>query len=774
MEKIVPKTPNWAKVFMTAYLLWVTGATAQKVYFDCGAVVDVVDMQGLVLSPGFPYNYSSGTHCVWQFFVPVGYQLVMEILDFDVFENHDILARSADDLQGGVEEEEYDGDYVTPSKGPPLQGPLGATASISPLPQKEAVNQMVVVQEQSTKMEMAKVSNSAKWNAESPLEPSPLPQLYSQPPGDRQENSISHQALRGDGDPDPRVVLSRGADHDATPTSTPPPTPPFPTDEESTLSTETGPPVTDACPHDVLYISDLITFSSRFCGSRTPRGLPLAFGSAEEMVEVIMELITTTHWGRGFALLFRYHNHTEPGDQRLLTPPAAATAKMDALVAAVCGAALFAVVLTSALCLYFRPKLCTKKASTSSSGSSEPQEDVPSPGRDASELQLVPPSQSGPEVPANQEDPEHTPATARLQSGSPISAGADISQNSEPELSPHGLAELELGTDEVFVISSGPSASSRLPLSPYTHRERLLRHSDTGPGPGCDWLSTNSPADQPVGGRSSQGGGASSTRPRAWSVRTFQDFLPPLPQLHRKWRSWNSASPFTKLVDSAPAGSEGPRKILSDTHLETGTQADSCGSTASYPLSHVAQRQRRLNSVSNLRRSRFAAPCFSLPENGAGPRPQSPPIESASRADFPGESEHVSVPVFAISEEEDRQPLVMAEHLGQPPVSTHLSNGLGQESDGTRTQARGRSPGAQSRASSADPTATNGALLPRARSDQWPWESHTPSENDPFHSARDTEVQALKSTLVHSTANQIKPASLSQSTEPCRVVGKEM
>ena len=31
MEKIVQKTPNWAHVFMTAYALWVTGATTQKV-----------------------------------------------------------------------------------------------------------------------------------------------------------------------------------------------------------------------------------------------------------------------------------------------------------------------------------------------------------------------------------------------------------------------------------------------------------------------------------------------------------------------------------------------------------------------------------------------------------------------------------------------------------------------------------------------------------------------------------------------------------------------
>ncbi|KAJ8380200.1 hypothetical protein SKAU_G00009780 [Synaphobranchus kaupii] len=807
MEKIVQKTPNWAQVFMTAYLLWVTGATSQKVYFDCGAVVDVVDVRGLILSPGFPYNYSSGTHCVWQFFVPAGYRLVMEMLDFDVFESHDIIARSLSNPLRGVEEEEVVYDRATPTprgaidgdppKGPALQAPLGGTPKASQMPQKEVVKQVVVVQEQSTKMEMAKVSNSAKWTAESPPAPaSPPTQLYPQSPSEM-ENYISHQAIRGDGVPDLRVAAaSSRPEYEATPTLTS--TPSSSTDTEAT-SPETQQPVMDACPHDVLYISDLITFSTRFCGPNKPMGHQLAFGSQTEMVEVIMELITTTPWGRGFALLFRYHNRTELGDRRLLAPPA--TGKIDALLAAVCGASFFAVVLTSALCIIFRPKLCVKRASTSSSNSSELQEGVPSSGGDASELQLVPPNQTDLEVPANDEDHEHTPGPGRLYSGSPISAGADISQNSELELSPDGLTELDLGTDEVFVISSGPSTSTRLPFCPYTQRERFLRHSDTGPGPGCDWLSPASPGDLPSGGRGSQGGGASSTRPRAWSVRTFQDFLP----LQRKWRSWNSTSPFTKLVDSAPAG---PCKVFSDTHLETGNQSDSSTSNASFPLAQPAQRQRRLNSVSNLRRSRFAAPCFSLlsgpVENGkapTGPQPhcQAPPSEPTNGSlcrppqaenqgggkpwEFPGEGEHVSVPVFAISEEEDRQPLVLAEHLGQSPEPllngpgrspAPLLNGLGQEPYGGKTQAGGRSPG---QSASPSVSSANGSLLSRARSDQRPWGSHAPSGDDPSHpshSPRDAEVRELKSSLMYSTANQIKPSSLSQSTVPCSVVGKDM
>lgn len=77
-------------------------------------------------------------------------------------------------------------------------------------------------------------------------------------------------------------------------------------------------------------------------------------------------------------------------------------------------------------------------------------------------------------------------------------------------------------------------------------RDRFLRHSDTGPSPAGDWPSPDSTS--PSGSRSNKDG--SGARPRAWSVRTFQDFLPPLPQLHKKWCSWNSTSPFTKLVDS--------------------------------------------------------------------------------------------------------------------------------------------------------------------------------------------------------------------------------
>lgn len=97
----------------------------------------------------------------------------------------------------------------------------------------------------------------------------------------------------------------------------------------------------------------------------------------------------------------------------------------------------------------------------------------------------------------------------------------------------------------VHVIRPIKTPNKALPFSSCyvsQQRDRFLRHSDTGPGPAGDWPSPD-PSASPRSGKD-------GARPRAWSVRTFQDFLPPLPQLHRKWCSWNSTSPFTKLVDS--------------------------------------------------------------------------------------------------------------------------------------------------------------------------------------------------------------------------------
>ncbi|XP_061671963.1 uncharacterized protein si:dkey-112e17.1 [Syngnathoides biaculeatus] len=675
-------------VSMTAYLLFLMGSLAQKVYFDCGAKVDVVDVRGLILSPGFPYNYSSGTHCVWQFFVPINYQLILEIFDFDVFESHDTSAQYSansnfeDDNDDGKNEVTYAPNMLA------SDGPLTADIDhvdqtiVSKIQQSSQDSELekVMVHEQSKKIEMAKVSNSAKRFIAHSSGLTLLPTASLLLPvavlnTDKAINTASPSRLRVH----PSSISSMSSVTQV----------PF-LQSTSTASVSPGTQQSgfDACPHDVLYISDLITFSSRFCGSNRPPSSQLVFGSSQEMVEVIMELITTTHWGRGFALLFHYNNLINPDDEQRSF--VSTSAKLDPLLAAVSGAAFFALILTSALCVIFRPKLCLKRESSRASTSTEVPEAIQNTRVEISELQPMAESQTNQEVNRNQENKYSPPHI--------VSAGGDTSQNTELDLSSSGLAELDFGPDEVFIISSGPSPH-RPSFSSHTQRERFLSHSDTGPGPVGDWPPPDS-TPSPSGPTSDGRGGCA--RPRAWSVRTFQEFLPPLPQLHKKWCSWNSTSPFTKLVDSAPPSVVSDnRKVFSDVHLaaknETSTISDSSISNASYPLAQAAQRQRRLNSTSNLRRSRFTGPCFGLlSETGDlikttglnnAQRSQPESVSSSSihcaiesnqttkRQDFPSEGDHINVPVFAISEEEDRQPLVSAEHLDRTTCTT-IQNGL--------------------------------------------------------------------------------------------------
>ncbi|XP_073697171.1 uncharacterized protein [Garra rufa] len=630
-------------VYMTVCLLWVTGCFTQKVYFDCGAKVDVVDVQGLILSPGFPYNYSSGTHCVWQFFIPAGHQLIMEMFDFDVFENHNSPTTTSAAVVDEVVNDS--GSLVSKSLGSPKE------------PQsthREDVKQ-VVIQEQSTKIEMTKVSNSAKMLSDSPLAPQ-----ASLPVENR--NSVSAQASRAVTD------FISTSPHTAI-------------EMDDAVSPETQPPLIDACPHDVLYISDLITFSSRFCGSRRPSSSQLVFGSDDDMVEVIMELITTTHWGRGFALLFHYQNQTQGATSQRQRSLLTSDSRTGALLGAVSGTIVFAVALAGTLCVIFRPKLCAKGANASSSGSSEVPEGVLNSAADVSELQMVSPNRLE-QQPGTLNDNNNRSLNRSLShTGSSVNGACDVSEKAALEQFSSGLTELELGTDEVFVIASAPN-SAQLPFSPHTQRERFLRHSDTGPSRAFDWPTPDQAL--PTVSKSSPAGSTNSTRPRAWSVRTFQDLIPPLPQLHKKWCSWNSTSPFTKLVDSglpSTATDSGRGKILSDAPLHgpaDSCQSDSFMSNASYPLTQPAQRQRRLNSTSNLRRTRFNTPCFGLlsgTSESSKPQPNgittsnAPSDTSAAPSTHlqgkcpisSTEDDHVTVPVFAISEEEDRQPLVSAE-----------------------------------------------------------------------------------------------------------------
>lgn len=139
-------------------------------------------------------------------------------------------------------------------------------------------------------------------------------------------------------------------------------------------------------------------------------------------------------------------------------------------------------------------------------------------------------------------------------------------------------------------------------------------------------------------------------------------------------------SPTQGLSSTAPESRRG--KTLPDASLCSPTNSchsDSFMSNASYPLTQPGQRQRRLNSTSNLRRTRFNTPCFGLlsgtsetskPQaNGIPPTNMLPDTSGApsSQQQLPDEAlNSEEPPVFAISEEEDRQPLVSPEHPEKP------------------------------------------------------------------------------------------------------------
>lgn len=226
----------------------------------------------------------------------------------------------------------------------------------------------------------------------------------------------------------------------------------------------------------------------------------------------------------------------------------------------------------------------------------------------------------------------------------------------------------------------------------------------------------------------------------------------------------------SSLADGCRGGDS--RKVFSDVHLEAKTDnstiSDSSISNASYPLTQTAQRQRRLNSTSNLRRSRFTGPCFGLLSGTADPTkasggphaPGSPsqpsPCPSSSnqcqiesgqagkRREFPAEGDHISVPVFAISEEEDRQPLVTSEHLDQ---TSAVLNGL----------VRGTNEGKR-------PVNGSTSLSPpsqRPRSEWRPWGSQASggvgllTSMSDSNTVRDSQPSLIQSTVLCSVTNQM-------------------
>lgn len=86
----------------------------------------------------------------------------------------------------------------------------------------------------------------------------------------------------------------------------------------------------------------------------------------------------------------------------------------------------------------------------------------------------------------------------------------------------------------------------------YVFQDKNLKRSVTSPASVSDWLTSNHTA---AGADAVEKGNVQlenhCPRQRTWSARTFHDFLAPIPQLQKKWCSWTTNSPFTKLVDNS-------------------------------------------------------------------------------------------------------------------------------------------------------------------------------------------------------------------------------
>uniref|UniRef100_A0A8C2WMG0 CUB and Sushi multiple domains 2 n=1 Tax=Cyclopterus lumpus TaxID=8103 RepID=A0A8C2WMG0_CYCLU len=56
---------------------------------QCGGIRE--EMEGMILSPGFPGNYPSNGDCTWRIYLPVGYGANLQFLNFSTEANHDFL-----------------------------------------------------------------------------------------------------------------------------------------------------------------------------------------------------------------------------------------------------------------------------------------------------------------------------------------------------------------------------------------------------------------------------------------------------------------------------------------------------------------------------------------------------------------------------------------------------------------------------------------------------------------------------------------------------------
>ncbi|XP_007427813.1 uncharacterized protein LOC103056619 [Python bivittatus] len=443
----------------------------------------------------------------------------------------------------------------------------------------------------------------------------------------------------------------------------------------------------DACPNDVLYVSDLTAFSSRFCGTKSPLNKNMTFGSSLKMVEVIVELITTTNRGRGFAMLFEYKNGTET----IATNDVKDGEENMMMLVVITGILFFALILLSSLCIACRWKLCLKRSSLEVHSDQESQ--IQNAGVDVSELQLVIPGQEN-------ENNNHSVG------GNGLVTSCSGSLEPITDLDASSMSAVT-GSDEVFIISASPEPGC-LSFTSCKMQDHTLKRSTTNPTSVSEWLIPKQTG--PGSGVPDSWGDhpkSSYLRQQTQRTCTFQDLLAPFPQLQERWCSWVTNSPFTKLGKSGSFSTPTPnqpigiQKVTSAGEIEGASELshlDGLASTASYPLTHSAQKQRKLTGGCNLRRSQFANPSFgSLTSSPGCSHPRLPghskvegtlslvknpclrgkdapdgPIRLKSNIVNCSKSKDSSLdmdgpkPVFVISEEaDDQQPLVLAEHTNQ-------------------------------------------------------------------------------------------------------------
>ncbi|XP_053135685.1 uncharacterized protein LOC128337948 [Hemicordylus capensis] len=690
---------GWLHLLTAAAAALCFGGAEGKVYYSCGAQLSSME-RGLILSPGFPNNYSSGMHCVWQFFIPARTYLMLEIFDFDVFESISGNPNAWDDFLPFPKntkkaitptEEKSDFSTVSPTKDSLLQDSPSKDFTSLHDRSPEATTQIQESKQLKSSAEPKELASTQPHGL--PLTGSTNVSLLRQNTDGREENKdpkdkiwFAHLTARGG---DKTLVEEVGFGENVTSPMV------FTMDTSSTQQ-----PLADVCPLDVLYVSDLIAFSSRFCGTNSPLNKNMTFGSSLKMVEVIVELITMTDRGRGFAMLFEYKNDTDLMD----TKDSKEGKENIMMLVIITGILFFALVLLSTLCITCRQKLCPKRSSLDARCDQE--NGIQNAGIDINELRLVMPSQEN-------ENNNHSVGGNGAVTSCEGSRGCSPPQTDPDAPSSMSAVTTESGSDEVFIISAGPGGDG-LNFTSYRIQDKSLKRSITSPGSVSDWLTT----DHMGPGMGTAGKGSTQSeshypRQRTWSARAFHDLLTPIPQLQKKWCTWTTNSPFTKLVNNSgfptsarnqPAAS---RKVTSATEIEVASElaySESSASTASYPLTHSAQKQRKLSS-SNLKRSRFGNPYLgfltSSPDSSR-PRltdhskhlgirspvnsqsqglkdPRESSIQLASNAVNGSKSKEPSwpemdkpKPVFVISEEgDDKQPLVLAEHVN--PCADTLS-----------------------------------------------------------------------------------------------------